>query len=152
MNNASQMDEYCADKGFSGWYESSAKDDINIAEAAKYLVSKVEYKTNQVKHITYLYNTDTRCATRITTWCTKIAPPFALIARFLQLQAQNNADKSLKKPTRSNISHISTILTASQNPGLAFMKLILLILAWPNNFFFWCLNNICVSFFIFCRF
>ena len=42
-----------------------------------------------------------RCSTRITTWCTKIAPPFALIGRFLQLQAQNNADESLKKPKGS---------------------------------------------------
>ena len=42
-----------------------------------------------------------RCPTRITTWCTKIAPPFALIGRFLQLQAQNNADESPKKPKGS---------------------------------------------------
>ena len=42
-----------------------------------------------------------RCATRITTWCTKIAPPFALIGSFLQLQAQNNADRSPKKPKGS---------------------------------------------------
>ena len=42
-----------------------------------------------------------RCPTRITTWCTKIAPPFALIGRFLQLQAQNNADENPKKPKGS---------------------------------------------------
>ena len=42
-----------------------------------------------------------RYPTRIATWCTKIAPPFALIGRFLQLQAQNNADESPKKPKGS---------------------------------------------------
>ena len=42
-----------------------------------------------------------RYPTRITTWCTKFAPPFALIGRFLQLQAQNNADESPKKPKGS---------------------------------------------------
>lgn len=41
MNNASQMDEYCSDKGFNTWFETSAKEDINISEAAKYLVAKV---------------------------------------------------------------------------------------------------------------
>ena len=42
-----------------------------------------------------------RCPTRMTTWCTKIAPPFSLIGRLLQLQAQNNADESPKKPKGS---------------------------------------------------
>jgi len=41
VNNASQMDEYCSDKGFNTWFETSAKEDINISEAAKYLVAKV---------------------------------------------------------------------------------------------------------------
>ncbi|XP_027051399.1 ras-related protein Rab-38 [Pocillopora verrucosa] len=41
VNNASQMDEYCSDKGFINWFETSAKEDINISEAAKYLVQKI---------------------------------------------------------------------------------------------------------------
>ena len=37
------MDEYCTDKGFLSWFETSAKEDINISDAAKYLVSKVQF-------------------------------------------------------------------------------------------------------------
>ena len=48
VNNASQMDEYCSDKGFINWFETSAKEDINISEAAKYLVQKV-YMENYFK-------------------------------------------------------------------------------------------------------
>jgi Ras-related protein Rab-32 len=40
-NNNEQMNEFCRDKGFAGWYETSAKDDINVETAAKFLVSKV---------------------------------------------------------------------------------------------------------------
>ena len=35
------MNEFCKDKGFSGWFETSAKDDINIEQASKFLVAKV---------------------------------------------------------------------------------------------------------------
>lgn len=51
VNNASQMDEYCSDRGFLGWFETSAKEDINISEAAKYLVSKVLWTDLQHIHI-----------------------------------------------------------------------------------------------------
>ena len=35
------MDKYCQEKGFIGWYETSAKENINIDEASKTLVEKV---------------------------------------------------------------------------------------------------------------
>lgn len=36
-----KMDEYCKTNGFAGWFETSAKDNVNIEESAKALVSKV---------------------------------------------------------------------------------------------------------------
>lgn len=35
------MDEYCKENDFTAWFETSAKDNINIDEAARALVSKV---------------------------------------------------------------------------------------------------------------
>jgi Ras-related protein Rab-32 len=35
------MDEYCQQNGFAGWFETSAKENTNIDESAKALVSKV---------------------------------------------------------------------------------------------------------------
>lgn len=35
------MDEYVKEHGFAGWFETSAKENINIEEAARALVSKV---------------------------------------------------------------------------------------------------------------
>jgi Ras-related protein Rab-32 len=40
-NNNEQMNEFCRDKGFVGWFETSAKDGINVEQASKFLVSKV---------------------------------------------------------------------------------------------------------------
>jgi Ras-related protein Rab-32 len=40
-NTPAKMDEYCKENGFSGWYETSAKENINIDDAARFLVSKV---------------------------------------------------------------------------------------------------------------
>ena len=37
----SQLDDYCKEKGFAGWFETSAKENIGIDEAARYLVAKV---------------------------------------------------------------------------------------------------------------
>jgi len=41
VNNSSQMDKYCEEKGFLQWYETSAKENINIEPAAKFLVEKI---------------------------------------------------------------------------------------------------------------
>ena len=37
----SQMDDYCKDKGFIQWFQTSAKENINIDEAARALVTQV---------------------------------------------------------------------------------------------------------------
>jgi GTPase SAR1 family protein len=39
--NAAQMDKYCEEHGFAGWEETSAKENINIDKAVKFLVSKI---------------------------------------------------------------------------------------------------------------
>jgi len=36
-----QMDAYCQENGFIGWFETSAKDDIGIEQAARFLVQKI---------------------------------------------------------------------------------------------------------------
>ncbi|KAG5309105.1 RAB32 protein, partial [Pseudoatta argentina] len=41
VNSPAKMDEYCKEKNFSGWFETSAKENINIEEAAKFLVNKI---------------------------------------------------------------------------------------------------------------
>jgi len=37
----SQMEKYCEEHGFSGWFETSAKENQNIEKAFKFLVSKI---------------------------------------------------------------------------------------------------------------
>lgn len=49
-NKNEQLDDFCKDKGFDGWYETSAKDDINVEGAAKFLVSKILEKEKQFKN------------------------------------------------------------------------------------------------------
>ena len=39
-SNTAQMNEFCAEKGFAGWFETSAKENIGIDEAASFLVNK----------------------------------------------------------------------------------------------------------------
>ncbi|XP_075410538.1 ras-related protein Rab-32 isoform X2 [Tenrec ecaudatus] len=40
-HNPSQIDQFCKQHGFSGWFETSAKDNINIEEAARFLVENI---------------------------------------------------------------------------------------------------------------
>ncbi|KAM6986281.1 ras-related protein Rab-38-like [Aplochiton taeniatus] len=39
--NAPRMDQFCRDNGFVGWFETSAKDNVNISEAANFLVKHI---------------------------------------------------------------------------------------------------------------
>lgn len=41
VKNAEQMDKFCAEHNFVGWFETSAKENINIEKASKFLVSKI---------------------------------------------------------------------------------------------------------------
>ncbi|NXQ90452.1 RAB38 protein, partial [Nyctibius grandis] len=41
MNNGIKMDQFCKENGFVGWFETSAKEDININEASRCLVKHI---------------------------------------------------------------------------------------------------------------
>ena len=41
LGNVNQLDEYCKDKNFHAWFETSAKENVGIDEAARCLVAKV---------------------------------------------------------------------------------------------------------------
>lgn len=43
LGNINQLDEYCREKGFHAWFETSAKENIGIDEAARSLVAKVSH-------------------------------------------------------------------------------------------------------------
>ncbi|XP_069615372.1 ras-related protein Rab-38 [Ranitomeya imitator] len=40
-NNCSKMDQFCKEHGFVGWFETSAKENINIDEASRCLVKHI---------------------------------------------------------------------------------------------------------------
>jgi hypothetical protein len=44
------MNEFCAEKGFAGWFETSAKENIGLDEAATFLVNKVRFCYRAAKH------------------------------------------------------------------------------------------------------
>ena len=41
LGNVNQLDDYCKEKNFVSWFETSAKENIGIDEAARSLVAKV---------------------------------------------------------------------------------------------------------------
>ncbi|XP_031784155.1 ras-related protein Rab-32 isoform X1 [Nasonia vitripennis] len=46
VNLPIKMDDYCKEKNFAAWFETSAKENINIEEAAKFLVHKILQNDN----------------------------------------------------------------------------------------------------------
>lgn len=40
------MNEYVKEHGFAGWFETSAKENVHIEEAARALVNKVKKRAN----------------------------------------------------------------------------------------------------------
>ncbi|XP_032882006.1 ras-related protein Rab-32 isoform X1 [Amblyraja radiata] len=40
-NNKAMMDHYCRDNGFVAWFQTSAKDNINVDEAMRFLVGNI---------------------------------------------------------------------------------------------------------------
>lgn len=49
MNNTSQIDDFCKEQGFIGWFETSAKENININEAARFLLTQIIQNDNAMK-------------------------------------------------------------------------------------------------------
>lgn len=41
VKNKNQMDAYCEEKGFASWFETSAKENLNINSATEHLVQKI---------------------------------------------------------------------------------------------------------------
>ncbi|XP_030055206.1 ras-related protein Rab-38 [Microcaecilia unicolor] len=48
MNNGMKMDQFCKENGFVGWYETSAKENVNIEEAARCLVKFIMASENDI--------------------------------------------------------------------------------------------------------
>ncbi|CAF1020167.1 unnamed protein product [Didymodactylos carnosus] len=49
VNNTTQMDEFCREKGFCKWFETSAKENVNIEAAANYLLGEIMKHTEQIQ-------------------------------------------------------------------------------------------------------
>ncbi|XP_034744957.1 ras-related protein Rab-38 [Etheostoma cragini] len=48
INNGIKMNQFCKDHGFLGWFETSAKDNLNIGEAANFLVKHIMATENDI--------------------------------------------------------------------------------------------------------
>lgn len=44
--NEEHLNEFCEKRNFAGWFQTSAKDNVNIEEAVNFLVTKVCYYFN----------------------------------------------------------------------------------------------------------
>ncbi|CAH1121037.1 unnamed protein product [Ceutorhynchus assimilis] len=50
VTNPTKMDEFCRENGFASWFETSARDNINIDEAARALVEKILEKDSIINN------------------------------------------------------------------------------------------------------
>ncbi|CAI8024000.1 Ras-related protein Rab-32 [Geodia barretti] len=50
LGNINQLDDYCREKGFHAWFETSAKENIGIEEAARSLVAKILENDETIDH------------------------------------------------------------------------------------------------------
>ena len=57
---ASHLDRYCEERGFLGWFETSAKENINIEEAANLLVDEV-FILNDVRNFNLASMVSSKC-------------------------------------------------------------------------------------------
>lgn len=61
VNSVAKMDEFCKENMFTAWYETSAKENVHIDDAAKTLVAQVTsicYNIlNSITHSTYNLHT-----------------------------------------------------------------------------------------------
>ncbi|XP_026183695.1 ras-related protein Rab-38b [Mastacembelus armatus] len=48
ISNGIKMDQFCKDHGFAGWFETSAKDNLNISVAANFLVKHIMATENDI--------------------------------------------------------------------------------------------------------
>ncbi|KAF4082051.1 hypothetical protein AMELA_G00147290 [Ameiurus melas] len=48
VNNGLKMDQFCQENGFVGWFETSAKENLNINEAANFLVKHIIASENDI--------------------------------------------------------------------------------------------------------
>lgn len=49
--NEEHLNEFCKKRNFAGWFQTSAKDNVNIEEAVNFLVNKVGYYINIVYYL-----------------------------------------------------------------------------------------------------
>jgi len=54
-----QMDDYCRENGFVGWFETSAKDNVNIDDAARSLVTRILDNDKRLSHLDNPRSADT---------------------------------------------------------------------------------------------
>ncbi|XP_077519354.1 RAS oncogene family member Rab32 isoform X2 [Amblyomma americanum] len=48
VNNATEMNEFCKENNFAGWFLTSAKENLNIEEAARFLITQILHNQKEL--------------------------------------------------------------------------------------------------------